>query len=315
MKNNSIGKLKLVLIAFLSYVFVVYLLFSFTFTINKNYYNSDKDLSVLENNKGKTTEIIETNVGNDFNNGIDISKLSTKINSGTNTSKVLTDDEVVASLQKKTDKDIKYILENREALSMNYLRLLNSNNNSKYFIKDVLQNNRPLKFEGESVKFARNIPYFLQWDRRWGNSDYADGNIGINGCGPTCLAMVVSGLNKDSDITPITLSKFENDKYTQGGGTTWDYFREVPSNYGIKVRELSTNKNIYFKELKKGNPIIVNVEQGDFTSIGHYVVLVGIENEYIIINDPNSPDRSNEKWTFERLAPQIKNGWSFSKEE
>lgn len=315
MKNNSIGKLKLVLIAFLSYVFVVYLLFSFTFTINKNYYNSDEKISVDKNANQESSSSSNKIIVNKNENGIDILKLSKKINSGTNISKVLTDDDVITSLQSKNDNDIKYILENREALSMNYLRLLNSNNNSKYFIMDVLQNNKPLNFEGESVKFERNIPYFLQWDRRWGNSDYADGNIGINGCGPTCLAMVVSGLNKDSDITPITLSKFENDKYTQGGGTTWDYFREVPSNYGIKVRELSTNKNIYFKELKKGNPIIVNVEQGDFTSIGHYIVLVGIENEYIIINDPNSPDRSNEKWTFERLAPQIKNGWSFSKEE
>lgn len=324
MKNNQINKFKLVGIAFISYIFIVYLLFSFTFTLNKNYYNSNENIATKENTneKDNTTNkesqnntVTSTNVVENKNeNGIDISKLSKKVNSGTNISEVLTDDEVVASLQSKNDKDVKYILENREALSMNYLRLLNANSDSKFFIKDVLQNNRPLSFEGESVSFSRNIPYFLQWDRRWGNTEYADGNLGINGCGPTCLAMVVSGLNKDVDINPVSLSKFQDQKYIQSGGTTWDYFREVPNNYGIKVKELSTDKNIYFNELKNGRPIIVNVKAGDFTSMGHYIVLVGVENDYIVINDPNSPDNSNEKWTFERLAPQIKNGWSFSKE-
>lgn len=322
MNNNKLtNKLKVFLICFVFYIFVVYLHFSFAFTMNKNYYeNSDiASKNITETEKKSVND--NKNVKNDSNsgsnnneNGIDKSKLSTKINTGNKVGNVLSDEEVIASLQQKNDKDVNYILENRESLTINYMRLLNSNINSKHFIKDVIENKKPLSFEGESVEFSRNIPYFLQWDRRWGTSYYADGNIGINGCGPTCLAMVVSGLNKDKSITPETLAKHENDKYTQLGGTTWDYFREVPDKYNIKVKELPTDKNVYFNELKKGNPIIVNVGIGDFTSVGHYVVLVALEDEYIIINDPNSPDRSNEKWTFERLAPQVKNAWAYSKE-
>ena len=37
-----------------------------------------------------------------------------------------------------------------------------------------------------------------------------------------------------------------------------------------------------------GNPIICAMGKGDFTSSGHYIVLVGTENGLVRVNDPNS---------------------------
>ena len=39
-----------------------------------------------------------------------------------------------------------------------------------------------------------NIPYYNQTDARWGYKSYGNSTIGHGGCGPTSLAMVVSGL-------------------------------------------------------------------------------------------------------------------------
>ena len=38
------------------------------------------------------------------------------------------------------------------------------------------------------------LPYFRQYDARWGYHAYGSGVLGITGCGPACLAMAAAGL-------------------------------------------------------------------------------------------------------------------------
>ena len=65
------------------------------------------------------------------------------------------------------------------------------------------------------------------------------------------------------------------------------------------------------KYLNKGQPIICSVGPGDFTTEGHFILLEGIKDEKIIINDPNSLKRSNKLWKYEDIESQIKNLWVF----
>lgn len=310
MKDSKIlNKIGVYCVVFLVYVFLLYLYFNFIFSANKRYYEKENTDNI------KVTETVDDSLKNSETtnkNGIDKSKLSTKVNSGS--VGVLPNEQIVMdTLNKSTDKDIQYILKNKEKLNSYYMTLLYRNNSSKEFIKDIIDNRIVDYYTGESVDFNREIPFYLQWDRRWGRENYAGGNMALNGCGPTCMAMVVSGLLKDDSITPVTLSK--HTEYVEGSGTGWNYFLKVPSLYGLKVKSLPTEKKIYVDELKAKRPIIVNVDKGDFTTIGHYIVLVTVDDdENFIVNDPNNPNNSSEKWTFERLKPQIKNGWSFSKE-
>ena len=53
---------------------------------------------------------------------------------------------------------------------------------------------------------------------------------------------------------------------------------------------------------------------GDFTTQGHFIVLVGGEDGKIIVNDPNSKERSSLLWEYDTLAGQIKNLWVFEAE-
>lgn len=281
------------------YVFGIFVFFNLVFTKKEI-----KTEDVVKN-------VVETKELNA--NGIDVSKLSKKVNTG-KPANILTEKAALDGLKKSEDKDIQEILKSKDKLSFSYLALLYRNPSAKLFIKDKLENRTVDNFTGESVDFKRYIPYYLQWDRRWGQKKYTDENIAINGCGPTSIAMVISGLLKDDSITPVEMAKYE--EYAEGSGTGWKYFTEVPKKYGIKVKELSTNEKIYKDELKKGRPIIVNVGVGDFSSIGHYIVLVGVDEDgMFIINDSNSPTNTSEKWSFERLKPQIKNAWSFVKGE
>ena len=61
--------------------------------------------------------------------------------------------------------------------------------------------------------------------------------------------------------------------------------------------------------LESGNPAILALGKGDFTTTGHYIVLTGVEEEGFRVNDPNSRERSEKLWTYEQLEKQIRNIW------
>lgn len=53
----------------------------------------------------------------------------------------------------------------------------------------------------------KKYPLFIQWDERWGYRSYGQSNIGISGCGPTCMAMVIYSLTRNSDALPDILAQ------------------------------------------------------------------------------------------------------------
>lgn len=134
---------------------------------------------------------------------------------------------------------------------------------------------------------------------------YGDEVLAINGCGLTSVAMVIAGLTERNIITPYDVASYayENGYYKKG--TRWNFFTEGVKNYGIVDKEIPLVKSKIFKELELGHPIICSMRKGDFTTTGHLIVLVDVKNGKLMVNDPNSRERS------ERLESQIKNLWSF----
>ena len=49
--------------------------------------------------------------------------------------------------------------------------------------------------------------------------------------------------------------------------------------------------------------------KGDFTTSGHYIVLVGMEEGLLRVNDPNSYANSEKLWPYEQLESQFRNLW------
>ena len=72
-----------------------------------------------------------------------------------------------------------------------------------------------------------------------------------------------------------------------------------------------SNENLY-NELNNGHPLIASMRPGDFTTVGHFIVLTGIKDDKIIVNDPNSRERSAKLWEYDVIAPQIKGLWTYS---
>lgn len=154
---------------------------------------------------------------------------------------------------------------------------------------------------------------YLQTDPRWAATDYSTKGekttIGESGCGPTCMAMVISTLTGKA-VTPIDTCKWakEHGYKALNQGTYYSYFAPQGRVYGIDVKQLNginlykkdntAVKNFHKKaldEVKKGNMVVACMGKGLWTNSGHFVLWYGMEGSRALINDPYStnPKRTN----------------------
>ena len=157
------------------------------------------------------------------------------------------------------------------------------------------------------------IPYFMQWDSRWGYVEYGVETIALDGCGPTCLSMVAIGLTGNIRWTPIRISNMamENEYYVDGKGTAWKLMYEGCEVMGLKAKEVPLSEDVMRGEVNAGRPIIASMAPGDFTDAGHFIVIVGYKDGLFYVHDPNSKKNTEVGWSYETLKTQIKNMWSY----
>lgn len=159
------------------------------------------------------------------------------------------------------------------------------------------------------------IPLLMQWDENWGYASYGDGIIALDGCGPTCLSMVAVGLTGNTAQNPKVVADFsQKNGYLDAktGGTLWTLMSGGAGKLGLTSREIPLDENRMEKELSQGHPIICSMRPGDFTAVGHFIVLCGYSDGKFTVNDPNSKIKSGRTWSYEALKPQIRNLWAFS---
>lgn len=134
------------------------------------------------------------------------------------------------------------------------------------------------------------LTYYSQLDNRWRYNMYSSvgdssQTIGTSGCGPTSTAMVVSSIK--GNITPDQMANL----YTQYGyrsanqGTYWSAFKWTADVFDIEYSECYKLDDAIAK-LKDNHYIIASCNQGLFTYGGHFIVLTGVEGDYIKVYDP-----------------------------
>lgn len=189
--------------------------------------------------------------------------------------------------------------------------LLERNPETEEFVLDY-----PFRDRGELAVFepdlSGGVPLLMQWDTRWGYIQYGSDVVGITGCGPLCLAMAGCYVTGDTEtFAPANVVAFakENGYYSKGNGSSWTLISEGGVRLGLDVMEIPLVKKKIMDNLEAGNPIICAMGQGDFTTSGHYIVLVGAEDGKIRVNDPNSYANSEKLWTYEEMESQFRNLW------
>ena len=209
--------------------------------------------------------------------------------------------------------EFKPIYNNRNEYPQEIIKSLCNTPEMIEFVKGYLDSGNKAKGGLTKKEKQAKIPLLIQWDKRWGYAPYGESDIGMAGCAPTCLSMVIVGLTHDDSATPYEEAKYAQDNgyYVENTGTSWGLMTEGTADFGIDGREISLDRETVMSNLQEGNPIICSVRPGDFTTEGHFIVLTSVQNNKIKVNDPNSRSRSR-LWDYDKIEGQIKNLWVYS---
>lgn len=194
------------------------------------------------------------------------------------------------------------------------IELLSKNPETVRFVENYGENkDRTPALEIAELKKGE-IPQLLQWDARWGYDPYGTDIVAVCGCGPTCLSMVISGLTGDKTLTPAKIARYgtEQGYITNENDTRWVFMYEAAKEWGIHCEEKMLSAAELKEELEAGHPVICSVGPGDFTQIGHFIVLAGYEDGKIIVHDPFSQKNSDKRWEYTKFKDQIKSMWVYS---
>lgn len=252
---------------------------------------------------------------------------TSKTKSTATASKTVTKEEKIKKLEAIKGKlnsqeaeRLDYIIKNIDSYPDTLIDLVARNHETVDFVysyKDREKyNNRKLSADINSSYYVDgDVPLFLQWDRRWGYRIYGKEMIGLSGCGPTSLAMVIRHFDSDSTVNPYDVAKYSQDNgYVSADNfTSWKLFETGLSKYGLESQDVIPVEAKMKKALDDNKILIVSVKPGTFTERGHIIVIKGYnKNGDFLINDPNSIVNTNKTWTFDELKSEIRKIWGVS---
>lgn len=171
----------------------------------------------------------------------------------------------------------------------------------------------PVASSGEESAGAA-APKLYQWDPRWGSTVYSSTAFAVTGCCPTAMAMVYQGLTGDTSKTPYDMGKLASagGYETAYDGTDIGFMFAGAQQLGLSCTEINLSYGAVQETLAGGGLIIANVGPGDFTANGHYLVIAGMKDGSLIINDPYSAVNSAQAWDMEQVLKQTKALYAFT---
>ncbi|MDU5336998.1 C39 family peptidase [Enterococcus sp.] len=168
---------------------------------------------------------------------------------------------------------------------------------------------------------GQDFSLLIQTDSRWADQAYGSGsaqnNLATNGCAITSLAMILSYQEKRT-VYPTEILQWSGDHYYEAGqGTAWSIFPAFAQNYGLKMEDLGKDQMKIQEHINQNQPIVISVNPGEFTDVGHIMVIKkDLQSDQIIVYDPNdNPDKEHymQKYSLDHLMPQLANAWAYTK--
>ncbi|GMK40248.1 hypothetical protein PCCS19_33030 [Paenibacillus sp. CCS19] len=149
---------------------------------------------------------------------------------------------------------------------------------------------------------AKPPVYYSQEDPKWKGIMYSNHsdpkqNIGSSGCGPTCMAMVITNL-KGTVVLPPETAKFSLDHgfRSYDDGTEWGYYGSIAARYGLRCEQTADWDDVKQALNEPGRMVIASMRPGHFTQGGHYIVLHDYLNRptggWVDVLDPNQDNQS-----------------------
>lgn len=196
------------------------------------------------------------------------------------------------------------------------IELLTKNPETVDFVEDYeAKKDNPVAENIGSDYVEGQIPKLIQWDERWGYKKYGTSLVAASGCGPTCLSMVFIKLTGNSAITPAVVADYGNqmNAVDDENNTLWTFMSQAAAKWGVNCSEGLLTEEQVAAELSAGHPIICSVGPGDFTKVGHFIVLASYNNGQVEVRDPFNKERTEKTWNYKDIESQIVEMWTYSK--
>lgn len=159
--------------------------------------------------------------------------------------------------------------------------------------------------------------HYNQYDERWGSLPYYYKDGGSNtiedsGCGPTCFAMVVTELTRDTS-NPVVLTPDEACNFSANHGLHTNegtahqlfYNNSMIETYGINGAVVGQDEAKMKEELDSGHLLVITVNAPSvYTGNGHFMIICEYDETGFLINDPNYSDSKPYRVSMSYLQSQ-----------
>lgn len=225
-----------------------------------------------------------------------------------------TEEQVLQKLAELSEKHelVRQVYENADAYSKDMLEHLANNPEMAAYVLGSLEADGSVTGGFTEAELEAEFPLLLQFDPRWGYFEYGGKEMGLSGCGPTCLSMTILALTDYDDVTPDKIAAYslEKEYYVKDVGTAWKLLDEFPTLYGLTVQHPALKEESMKAALDEGKVLICSVSKGVFTAEGHFILIYGYDETGFKVNDPKCVARSNQTWTYEEFGKQLKRIWA-----
>ena len=142
------------------------------------------------------------------------------------------------------------------------------------------------------------LVYYNQRDERYAGKPYGTNDIGSCGCGPTCMAMVVSSLTgQTADPVKMACWSYDNGYWIKDGGSYQALIPAAAAHWGLPVSGCGRSEpQRILDALAAGKLVVAIMGAGHFTDSGHFILLRGVKDGQIMVADPYSVNYSNRLW-------------------
>lgn len=163
---------------------------------------------------------------------------------------------------------------------------------------------------GKEILTGGNVPliYYNQKDEAWANLPFGKDNIGLYGCGPTSMSMIVSSLT-GYDVDPEAMASWAASQgyWAPQSGSYLSIVQGTAAHYGLNCSPLSiSTPDELSTQFSSDSLIVALMGAGHFTKSGHFIVLHGATLDgRILVADPNSRDNSLTAWEPQLILDEL----------
>lgn len=173
------------------------------------------------------------------------------------------------------------------------------------YATDVATNGETIRYE-TAAGCIKEVVYYNQTEEPWASVPFGGTTVKAAGCGPTCMAMVISTLG-GKEVTPGEVAAYtvSQNLYVPKKGTSHSLPGKAGKHWGLSVRRVrDTQMKQVENALKDGAMAVVICGEYTITGSGsgHYIVLTGVTEEgFFTIADPASRERSGRIYSADTI--------------